>query len=85
MRRVTKIKIPAAGRRKFEVLTHEGATVVHVGTDFDDDDCIWIEENTNAQIAVKTVSVVATGDRLPLFRQHVGSFKSEPFIWHVYA
>jgi hypothetical protein len=46
---------------------------------------VWAEVDPSAPKEKKTVVILGTGDEIPQGLFHVGTFKQEAFMWHVYA
>lgn len=84
MRRVFKYRIDIAEGQ--EIWIPSGARVIHVGLDQENSPCIWCEVDTEADPVPVRLSVHGTGcGILPEHGDHLGSFVSVPFVWHVYS
>ena len=70
----------------FHLELPKGAKILLVGPDPEGDECVWFEfERKNADIKVqRTLEIFGTGHLIPPLSQHVLSFKSGPFMWHLY-
>ena len=70
----------------FEVEMPKGAKVVLVGPDPEGNECVWFEfERKNGDHKVRRVlEIFGTGHLIPPLSTHVLSFKSGPFMWHLY-
>ena len=70
----------------FEVELPKGAKIILVGPDPEGEECIWFEfERKNGDHKVKRVlELFGTGHLIPPLSTHVLSFKSGPFMWHLY-
>ena len=70
----------------FEVEMPKGAKVVLVGPDPEGNECVWFEfALKNGDHKVKRVlEIFGTGHLIPPLSTHVLSFKSGPFMWHLY-
>ncbi len=59
--------------------------LVAVGEDFRGVICVWFEVNPKALTVSTKFAVYATGQEIPDYAHHAGSFSDDnKFIWHVY-
>ena len=70
----------------FPLKVPKDAKIVLVGTDPEGQECVWVEfERKNGDILVdRILEIFGTGHLIPPLSQHVMSFKSGPFMWHLY-
>lgn len=70
----------------FEVEMPKGAKVVLAGTDPQGNECVWFEfDRKNMDHKVKRVlEIFGTGHLIPPLSTYIMSFKSGPFMWHLY-
>lgn len=79
--------VPAEGKPSlFPLQLPKGAKIVLVGPDPDGEECVWFEfERKNGDNKVpRVLEIFGTGHLIPPLSQHVLSFKSGPFMWHLY-
>jgi hypothetical protein len=69
-----------------QIITTIPGEVVHVGLDpANNIPCIWVDGFTDRSSVYRTLWVVGTGNFVPTqVQRHIGSFRQDPFIWHVY-
>lgn len=70
----------------FHLELPKGAKVIHVGPDPEGGNCVWFEfERKNGDNKVpRTLEIFGTGHLIPPLSTHILSFKSGPFMWHLY-
>ena len=79
--------VPAEGKASlFPLKMPKGAKVLMVGADPEGQECIWFEfERRNAEILVdRVLEIFGTDHLIPPLSTHILSFKSGPFMWHLY-
>ena len=64
----------------------KGSKVVLVGPDPQGQECIWVEfQRANAENMIpRTFELFGTGHLIPPLSEHIISFRSGPFMWHLY-
>lgn len=70
----------------FNLELPKGAKVIFVGPDPEGQDCVWFEfEMKNAENKVpRVLEIFGTGHLIPPMSTHIVTFKSGPFMWHLY-
>ena len=70
----------------FHLELPKGAKPILVGPDPEGEECIWVEfDRKNAELLIpRTFEIFGTGHLIPPLSTHVLSFKSGPFMWHLY-
>lgn len=79
----TIYKYPIQIDKEHEILTVEGAEIIHIGLDPNGKPCIWCEVEIINKPEKWEIAVIGTGHTVP-DGKHVGSFVDAPFMWHVY-
>lgn len=83
MRNVYKYHLPAPNTDAWIPLP-SGYKPVLVGLDRNRTACVWIEHDQSQPPVNSHWVVVGTGWGIPDGMQHVGSFVTDGFVWHVY-
>ena len=75
-----------AGASIYTVNMPKGAKITLVGPDPNGVECIWFEfERQNGDNKVpRVLEIFGTGHLIPPLSEHVLSFRSGPFMWHLY-
>ena len=75
-----------AGTAAAEDIGSVDTEFVLVGPDPDGEECVWFEfERKNGDNKVpRMLEIFGTGHLIPPLSTHVLSFKSGPFMWHLY-
>lgn len=70
----------------FELNLPKGSKIILVGPDPEGKECVWFEfERKNGDNKVQRfLEIFGTGHLIPPLSQHIMSFKSGPFMWHLY-
>lgn len=73
-------------KTRFEVMMPKGAKVIQVGPDPEGQECVWFEfERKNGDYKVQHFfEIFGTGHLIPPLSQHILTFRSGPFMWHLY-
>lgn len=62
-----------------------GARILHVNRLWPQTVTLWAEVDTDHALETRSFAVVGTGHPLPSgSREYLGTFKDQPFVWHVY-
>lgn len=61
----------------------KGAVVRHIGTDPQNDLCVWLEVDKSEPWEERKFAYIGTGHEVP-DGEYLGSTKQGAFIWHVY-
>ena len=81
-------KFPILYGKALELMLDPEAKIVLVDTDWESDKpAIWIEKDLSRgpEFAVRTrFEVYGTGHDIPHNAKHVGSFRTPPYVWHLY-
>jgi len=65
------------------LFVHRGAKIVLVDHQIGIP-AIWLEVETDQPREEREFIVVGTGHKIPSEYAHIGSFKSDPYVWHIY-
>lgn len=83
MKKIYKYPIEIVDEQTLDLPT--GADVVHVGHDPGGTPCLWAIIDTDAPVVSVKILVKGTGHPLPAGEiDHLGSFLSGPFVWHLF-
>lgn len=70
----------------YNFMMPKGAKIIHMAADPNGFECIWVEfDDANRDNKVERIlEVFGTGHVIPPLSQHVISWNSGPFVWHMY-
>jgi len=78
-------KYPLRAETTQTIHTHEGAEVLHAGTDPAGEPCVWAKVDTTKPEAHLLIHCYWTGEDIQHDNlQHVSSFTAGAFVWHVF-
>lgn len=73
----------AVGEREVTLLMPHKSEIIHIGTDPNDEFCLWAKVDPTATKIQRAFLIYGTGEEFPGFLHYHGTAHVGSFIWHV--